>query len=329
MNDSAVKHSNRADREVRDSSLTLNFTLVCLVAFSVSTGCGKTDEILDGPPRLAELASGTFSGIGDQPVRLRDGLWEGKKYTPGSASRPIVSLANHFLLEGDLNGDGLDDAAVILWETSGGSGTRSYLAVTSRMGKKIENLGTALVGDRVQVRSGWIVEQRVTLDLVRAGPTDAACCPSERALVSWSLVDGGLTKLEEEVIGVLSLADIEGPEWSFAAIGWGETIPDDIAATLHFQDNKVAGTGGCNRFFGSVTSERPGELEFSGMGTTQMACPEMAMDAERRFLSTLAGATSYGFAAGRLLLTCETEDGMVALLFDLHPEPPEPADATP
>ncbi len=329
MNEARYEVGGRVNDGMKKRAFSRVCLTVSLAALVTSIGCGKPAEFYDGPPRLEELADETFSGIGNRPVRLRNGKWEGKPYSPGGASRPVVGLADHFLLEGDLNGDGSDDSAVVLWENSGGSGTRSYLAVMSRSGKKIENLGTTLIGDRVQVRSGWIVDRRVILDLVRAGPADAACCPSERALVSWSLTDGGLTQLEDEVIGILSLADIEGPEWRLAEIGWGDPIPEDVEATLQFQGNKVAGTGGCNRFFGSVASESPGELEFSGMGTTQMACPESAMDVERRFLTTLARATSYGFATGRLLLTCETQDGMVVLIFDLKKEPSEPADATP
>lgn len=329
MNEALYEAGGRTNAGRRKRVFSRICTAVSLAALVTSIGCGKPAEFYDGPPRLEELADETFSGIGDRPVRLRNGKWEGKPFSSDGASRPVVGLADRFLLEGDLNGDGSEDSAVVLWENSGGSGTRSYLAAMSRSGRKIENLGTALIGDRVQVRSGWIVGQRVILDLVRAGPADAACCPSERALVSWSLTDGGLTQLEDEVIGVLSLGDIEGPEWRLAEIGWGDPTPEDVEATLQFQGNKVAGTGGCNRFFGSVTSEAPGELEFSGMGTTQMACPESAMEVERRFLSTLAGATSYGFATGRLLLTCETGDGMVTLLFDLQSEPSEPKGATP
>jgi hypothetical protein len=43
------------------------------------------------------------------------------------------------------------------------------------------------------------------------------------------------------------------------------------------------------------------------------------MDLERRYLKTLAGASTYSFLGGRLVLGCMTEGGHVALVFT----PPE------
>jgi len=39
------------------------------------------------------------------------------------------------------------------------------------------------------------------------------------------------------------------------------------------------------------------------------------MDLERRYLSALAGATGYTFLTGRLVLSCETDEGPVALTY--------------
>ena len=300
------------------------FASVSVMALAVTAGCGKThganDFDLSGPPGLAEIGNATFSGIGDQPVRLEGGLWEGKPYVKGGASRPSVGLVDHFILHGDINGDEVEESAVLLWESSGGSGTRSHLAVMGRSGKRITNLGTAVVGDRVQVISGWIIDNEVALDLVRAGPDDAACCPTERAVVSWALTTDGLARTAEQVVGTFSITDLEGPEWTLAEIGRGGPVPDGISITLTFQGDRVAGSGGCNRYFGTVTSTTPGELAFSAMGTTQMACPDPAMGAERKYLRSLARASSYSFVGGRLLLGCDTDDGPVALVFN----PPRP-----
>ena len=302
--------------------------LVSVFVFAITFGCGKTNgnrEIdFSKPPGLAEVANAKISGIGDHVVTLRDGLWEGSPYVEGGASRPKVGLVDHFILHGDLNGDEIDDSVVLLSESSGGSGSRTYLAVMSRDGRRVANLGTVMVGDRIQVISGWVAERQVVLDLVRAGPGDAACCPSERAVVSWDLVDDGLKTATEHVIGTLSLSDLEGPEWTLIELGRGRTIPDGVTTTLVFQADKVAGSGGCNRYFGSVSSTTPGTLEFSAMGTTQMACPDPAMGVERQYLRSLAKASHYGFSGGLLFLNCDTDNGTVTLLFDR----PRPAAAT-
>jgi len=295
---------------------------VCLLLASLTfmaCGFGTLDKASadspPGAPAIGELAETTFAGIYDHPVTLDDGRWEGEPFVEEGASRPTVGLVMHFRLTGDLDGDGQEEAAVLLWESSGGSGTRLYLAATGRHNKHIENLATALIGDRVQVRTGRVSGNRVILDLIQAGPDDAACCPTQKAKKTWALDPEGLMLVSTEITGTLSVADLQGPDWVLAELGRDRPVTAGVEITLSFEDDRVAGAGGCNRYFGSVNSAAPGELRFSGMGATRMACPEPAMNLEQRYLNVLAGATSYSFLAGRLVLSCDTEGGPVALIF--------------
>lgn len=291
---------------------------------SAAGGPGENDS-----PTLEELANATYVGVFDRPVTLVDGRWEGASYVDGGASRPSAGLVENFVLIGDLSGDGRDEAAVLLWESSGGSGTRNYLAVMTRVGDAIVNLGAALVGDRVQVKAGFIVDGMITLDLIQAGPGEAACCPTQKALSGWRLEEGGLVRSAYEITGVLSLDDLRGPEWMLAAIGWNAPVAGDTQISIHFDGDRVDGTGGCNSYFGTVASDAPGLLAFSAMGTTMMACPDPAMDLERRYLRALAGGSSYGFVAGRLVIGCETDDGPVSLVFRRKEESESPGDDSP
>ena len=59
----------------------------------------------------------------------------------------------------------------------------------------------------------------------------------------------------------------------------------------------------------------PGEIGFSGMGATRRACPEPMMDLERRYLQALAGASRYAFLAGRLVLSCDTDEASLTLTY--------------
>ena len=296
--------------------------LILIVAAACSRGgtlggpvAIMTSEEVEGPPTAFELAHATYSGIMDEPVTLSEGLWEGEFYAEDGASRPTVGLVDHFILTGDLDGDGLDDAAALLWESSGGSGTRLYLAAVGRHNRKANNLGTILIGDRVQIRSGAIEDGRITLDIVRTGPDDAACCPTEKALVTWMLGEDRLTRVADETTGTLSLTDLEGHEWVLLELGRDQPLPEDVEINLLFQDDKVSGRSGCNSYFAGVVSPKPGELGFNGMGATRMACPEPLMDLERHYLSTLAGASGFRFLAGRLVLTCNSDEGPQALVF--------------
>ena len=184
-----------------------------------------------------------------------------------------------------------------------------------RVDGAVTNLATGLVGDRIQVKNGSISDGRITLDLIETGPGDAACCPTRKTLSEWRLIDGELARTATRETGTLSLEDLHGPEWFLVQIGRDIRVPDDSEAAIVFDAGRVTGNGGCNGFFGTVTGEAPGELRFSAMGTTMMACPEPVMDLERQYLRTLAGGSSYSFVAGRLVLRCRTEDGVVSMVF--------------
>lgn len=55
-----------------------------------------------------------YRGIYDNAVTLRDGVYEGEPFVPGGASRPRVELLDMLPVLHDLDGDGIDDAAVLL-----------------------------------------------------------------------------------------------------------------------------------------------------------------------------------------------------------------------
>ena len=164
------------------------------------------------PPNSEELANATYSGIEAAPVQLVDGLWQGEPFVEGGASAPRVGLVEDFLLTGDLNDDGLPETVALLWSSSGGSGTFDYIAVTGRTEEGVQNLATAELGDRVKVRGGRISEGRIVLDVIQAGPEDAACCPTQLATRTWEMQTEGLIEAPTEITGTLSLAEVLGPD---------------------------------------------------------------------------------------------------------------------
>ena len=292
-------------------------SFVIFVAAAATLACDRGGAIEEPvAPSLEELSSATFTGIYDEAVTLVEGRWEGEPFVEGGASRPSVGLVDHFALIGDLDGDDREETTVLLWESLGGSGTRLYLAVMGRNQDDLQDLGTALVGDRVQVRGARIADSRIELDVVQAGPGDAMCCPSQLATRGWALGEGNLVEGETTITGTLSLDSLGGPEWVLSELGWDESVSDVPEITISFDDDKVTGSGGCNRYFAAVAGNIPGELVFSGMGTTRMACQESTMGLERHYLKTLAGASSYSFLGGRLVLSCGADDGPIALIYE-------------
>jgi heat shock protein HslJ len=79
---------------------------------------------------------------------------------------------------------------------------------------------------------------------------------------------------------------------------------DNSRVTLSFSgDDKIAGSGGCNRFFGGYR-EADKALTVSGIGSTKMACAPALMDQEGKYLSVLGAAKSFALNdRGGLVIT--------------------------
>jgi len=264
-------------------------------------------------PGLDELMNLKYTGIGpDGVITLADGRYENEK------ARRSVMLARGFRITGDLDGDGRDEAVVLLAESRGGSGTFNYLAIVGRKSGAATHLATTPLGDRVQVRAARVEKRRLLVDVLRAGPQDAMCCPGELATVGWEFRGGRLQPVETGVKpGRLSLATLAGAEWVLRSWAWNEPVPEGIEITFEVSGNRVAGRAACNRYFASATAgEAPGDLTFGEAGATKMACPEPQMAAESRFLARLATVRKYSFVAGQLAMGWNEGDKTGTMLFE-------------
>lgn len=277
-----------------------------------------------GAPTLEELRRATYHGLEDLdgPVTLADGGWEGEPFAPGAASRPTVSLAPGFRVTGDLDGDGADEAVVVLAQSSGGSGTFNSLAVVQRTAAGLENVATTALGDRVDIRSARIEGGKLLVSVVRAGENDPMCCPGELADLGWTLSGSRLEPVEDSgPTGRLSLDTLAGTEWVLRTWDIDESAPGDPEVTLTYEDGRLAGTSGCNRYFAPATAgDLPGDLSLGPAAGTMMACPEPQGAVEQRFLKQLGAATKFGFWLGLLQVTYEKGDGAIGMmLFDGRP----------
>ncbi|UFH55723.1 META domain-containing protein [Spirosoma sp. KNUC1025] len=66
------------------------------------------------------------------------------------------------------------------------------------------------------------------------------------------------------------------------------------------EGNKLTGSTSCNRMFGTYTLSGNEKIQFSGIGSTRMACPDMST--ETAFLKALEATNSYGISGKELLL---------------------------
>jgi heat shock protein HslJ len=82
-------------------------------------------------------------------------------------------------------------------------------------------------------------------------------------------------------------------EWRFEDLG-GRGVPDGPPATLRFDaEGRATGSGGCNRYTGSYALTGEG-LSLGPLASTQMACPDAAMDLEQRVFDALSRTDRFG-----------------------------------
>lgn len=75
-----------------------------------------------------------------------------------------------------------------------------------------------------------------------------------------------------------------------------------ILASINFtKDGKIAGSTGCNSYFGSYT-RKDATLDVSPLGSTKMMCVENAMEIEDAFITGMANVKGWQLQEGDLIL---------------------------
>ncbi len=156
-------------------------TEIVAPAAAVPTAPAKVAPLTLDMLQNAEYAS-EFTA--SKKAKLVGGKYE-ESAAPGSASKVTVNLVAQPLAFGDLNGDGVDDAAVILATNSGGSGTFIVLNVVLNDKGAAKFASSVALGDRVQPKTINISGGVITVDEIRHGPSDPLCCPQERITRRW------------------------------------------------------------------------------------------------------------------------------------------------
>ena len=143
---------------------------------------------------LEQLRGATLSILttdnATRTITLKDGKYESgsDRAKPGYIS---VTMDDKVAF-GDLNGDGLPDAAIILAENFGGSGTYITVAAILNQAGQPMAVASALIDDRAILHAISIQAGQILVDAIIHGPTDPMCCaglPSKRA---YRLIDNSL-----------------------------------------------------------------------------------------------------------------------------------------
>ena len=256
-----------------------------------------------GALTIEQARNAAISGVYDTTVTLKDGVFEGPPFDEGGAARPRLIVMGALVALGNLDGAPGDEAAMMLAENSGGSGEMVYLSVIGSRGGAPASIGTIAVGDRTKVVSFGISGMDVVTEVIEAGPSDPACCPTQVARKVYALEGGALKMRSSTVTGIMSVALLSGAEWTVVEIDGVPISGVERRPTATVAGDRISGFGGCNRYTGQIKETSPGGLAIGPIAGTRMACPEPEMQLEDRFLASLGKAVRYSFLAGRLVLS--------------------------
>jgi hypothetical protein len=152
----------------------------------VASGVGE-DVLKNGQYELPEAGK----------VQLSDGKFAQQTGEGATQANQVFYVQS---ARGDLNGDGVEDAVVILALNTGGSGTFMYLVPVVMVQGTAQQYGADLLGDRTRIETLAIADGQIALSMASFGPKDPMCCPSQKADRIYVVRTGSLVLLGETVV---------------------------------------------------------------------------------------------------------------------------------
>ena len=131
---------------------------------------------------------------GNGVINLKDGLFA--EAIPNSSSKLKVDYVDS--ATGDLNGDGVEDAVVLLAINTGGTGTFMQLAAVLNQIGQLKHIDTADLGDRTKVNSIQIEDGIIKVQTIVHSASDPQCCPSLEKLQEFVLQGDRLIPMESK-----------------------------------------------------------------------------------------------------------------------------------
>jgi len=176
-----------------------------LAVLALVCGCARVGGSADRPSeasaaqpaRAAKSPESASYLIDGRVVRLRDGKHD-ELAAPASASHRTTEVWGA-PVRADLDGDGDQDAVVILATEQGGSGTFYYVAVAELDRGAYTGSGGALLGDRIVPQRVTFADGVVTVDYAERRPGEPMSAPpSVTASKHFVYRDGVLQPLEAD-----------------------------------------------------------------------------------------------------------------------------------
>ncbi|GAB4131388.1 MAG: hypothetical protein Fur0046_00310 [Cyanobacteria bacterium J069] len=142
---------------------------------------------------IALNASYSVPTLGDQPQVGVINFDNGRFADPNRQLNAVLSREQGQLAFGDLDGNGQQDAAMIMAMNTGGSGIFVYLAPLLNLEGAIESPMLVGLGDRVKINSVRILNDGlISINLIIQGPNDPQCCPTQEVTQYYRYSNGSV-----------------------------------------------------------------------------------------------------------------------------------------
>lgn len=120
-----------------------------------------------------------------------------------------------------------------------------------------------------------------------------------------TLYSCGPTKTNDTMENNATTNTITSSRWVLETLDGKKVNPfqngNEIGFTLNAEENRINGYSGCNNFFGTYKLEEGSRIKFSGLGATEMACMDVAVN-ESEFFKVFNLADNYRITGDRLEL---------------------------
>ncbi len=203
---------------------------------------------------------------------------------------------------GDLNGDGIEDAAVVLLLADGNTGHRYLAAVLSENGEP-RHVASAYLGINIWIDSAVIADGVVTLQMRQLGTNDSTCCPTREVKARMRLTEKSWQLLSETPLGQITSALRESPSSSSV----DPPLDPELAHAFHTLRTtwKPAGEGIYQLFLGTGATAQFGPI--AGNSQWQVSPSRIIIDESHRAESPVALA--YALIWPTVALAFYTENG--------------------
>ena len=303
-----LSRCSRSTREVLADVCRQSIRLLVPACLLILSGCQITRSTSSFDPANASYR------FDNSWVTLVDGSAE-VLAAPGSSASIRTQIFGE-PTTADLNGDGVDDAVVLLTRETGGSGTFFYLAAALATAEGTVGTDAVFLGDRIAVNSVSFNDRKISVRYLTRGPDQSfAEAPTVPRVLDLILAADG-RMLAEVARNFEGEADPDRMFLGMKRWVWLRTRYNDDsvkeprergAFTVEFAQDEVQGSTDCNSFRGGFTANDQRISFDQALSTTRMFCADSQ---ETEFLAMLQEVQSYLFTSdGRLILELRYDSG--------------------